>query len=160
MNNNEYITISAFAKAVGTTNQAIYQQLNKRLKPYHKVIDNKKMLSTKAIEEIYNKEVDVDNQSTFQAENQELINQLNLHIKDLQEQLSVANADKQEKDKQIAYYQEENRSLREMAIQSQALHAGTIQTQLLSENNDTVSEQKKKNGIFAKIFRKGKVTDE
>lgn len=156
MNNNEYITISAFAKAVGTTNQAIYQQLNKRLKPYYKVIDNKKMLSTKAIEEIYNKEIDIDNQSTFQAENQELINQLNLHIKDLQEQLSVANADKQEKDRQIAYYQEENRSLREMASQSQALHAGTIQTQLLADDN-TKTE---KASFWSRIFGKGQHTNE
>lgn len=156
MNNNEYITISAFAKAVGTTNQAIYQQLNKRLKPYYKVIDNKKMLSTKAIEEIYNKEINIDNQSTFQAENQELINQLNLHIKDLQEQLSVANADKQEKDRQIAYYQEENRSLREMAAQSQALHAGTIQTQLLADNN-TKTE---KASFWSRIFGKGQPTNE
>ena len=47
-----------------------------------------------------------------------------------------------------------------MAAQSQALHAGTIQTQLLSENNEPVADQKKKNGIFAKIFGRGKVADE
>lgn len=149
MSENKYITISEFAKAVETSNQAIYQQLNKRLKPYYKVIDNKKMLSVQAIEDVYSKRVDIDNKSTFQAENQELINQLNLHIKDLQEQLSVANADKQVKDKQIAYYQEENKSLRNMINQEQSLHAGTIQTQLLNESNGTVSEQPK--SFFTKI---------
>lgn len=74
-------------------------------------------------------------------------------VKTLQVQL-------EEKDKQIAYYQEENRRLSDMAAQSQALHAGTIQTQLLSENNEPVADQKKKNGIFAKIFGRGKVADE
>lgn len=66
----------------------------------------------------------------------------------------------EEKDKQIAYYQEENRRLSDMAAQSQALHAGTIQTQLLSENNEIVPEQKKKSGIFAKMFGRRKVADE
>lgn len=74
-------------------------------------------------------------------------------VKTLQAQL-------EEKDKQIAYYQEENRRLSDMAAQSQALHAGTIQTQLLSENNEIVPEQKKKSGIFAKMFGRRKVADE
>lgn len=102
MEKEKYITVSAFAKAVGTTNQAIYQQLDKRLKPYYKVIDNKKMLSTRAIQEIYEKEVDKDSQSKQSNENQELINSLKAHIETLQTQLSVANDEKAEKDKQIA----------------------------------------------------------
>lgn len=43
---------------------------------------------------------------------------------------------------------------------SRRKQAGTIQTQLLSENNETVPEQKKKSGIFAKMFGRGKVADE
>lgn len=88
--------------------------------------------------------------SNFTNQNSDLLYDI---VKTLQSQL-------EEKDKQIAYYQEENRSLREMAAQSQALHAGTIQTQLLSENNETVPEQKKKSGIWEKMFGRGKVTDE
>lgn len=89
-------------------------------------------------------------QSSFTNQNSDLLYDI---VKTLQVQL-------EEKDKQIAYYQEENRRLSDMAAQSQALHAGTIQTQLLSENNEPVADQKKKNGIFAKIFGRGKVADE
>lgn len=64
-------------------------------------------------------------------------------IKDLAEQVGVS-----------------KQAISDMAAQSQALHAGTIQTQLLSENNEPVADQKKKNGIFAKIFGRGKVADE
>lgn len=89
-------------------------------------------------------------QSNFANQNSDLLYDI---VKTLQSQL-------EEKDKQIAYYQEENRRLSDMAAQSQALHAGTIQTQLLNENNETVSEQKKKSSIFAKMFGRGKVSDE
>ena len=89
MNSNEYMTISAFAKAVGTTNQAIYQQLDKRLKPYYKVIDNKKMLSVKAIKEIYNKSVDKDNQVNLSNDSKEEINFLRKQVETLTEDLKV-----------------------------------------------------------------------
>ena len=89
-------------------------------------------------------------QSSFTNQNSDLLYDI---VKTLQAQL-------EEKDKQIAYYQEENRRLSDMAAQSQALHAGTIQTQLLSENNEIVPEQKKKSGIFAKMFGRRKVADE
>lgn len=64
-------------------------------------------------------------------------------IKDLAEQVGVS-----------------KQAISDMAAQSQALHAGTIQTQLLSENNEIVPEQKKKSGIFAKMFGRRKVADE
>lgn len=100
--NNEYLTVQAFAEAVGISNQAVYQQLNKKLKPYYKLIDNKKMIDTRAIQEVYSKQVDTIKQATVEANNQQLINELKEHIQDLQEQLAVAKADKEVKDKQIA----------------------------------------------------------
>ena len=79
-------------------------------------------------------------QSNFANQNTELLYEL---VKTLQSQL-------EEKDKQIAYYQEENRRISEMAAQSQALHAGTIQSHLLSDGADT-----KKQSFWKKLFRKG-----
>lgn len=80
-------------------------------------------------------------QSNFANQNTELLYEL---VKTLQSQL-------EEKDKQIAYYQEENRRAYNMAAQSQALHAGTIQTQLLSDDNT----QTKKHSFWSRIFGKG-----
>ena len=39
-----YLSIKEFAEAVGMTQQGVYKQLNKKLKPYLKVVENKKML--------------------------------------------------------------------------------------------------------------------
>ena len=38
---NEYMSVSEFATRAGCSKQAVYQQLNKRLKPYVKAIDGK-----------------------------------------------------------------------------------------------------------------------
>lgn len=154
MNDTEYITISAFAKAVGTTNQAIYQQLNKRLKPYYKVIDNKKMLSVQAIEDIYKKSVDKDVEVNKSSNNDELINSLKSHIEDLQNQLSVANAEKQEKDKQIADLTETIKSLgQSINARNHTDLAEKLETKMLNDGN-------KKQGFFSRLFGKGKIIDE
>ncbi len=151
MENKEYLTVTAFAKAVRTSNQAIYQQLNKRLKPYYKVIDNKKMISIQAIEDIYQKSVDTTNQQVFQEEKQELINELKEHIKDLQEQLTVARADKEVKDKQIA---ELNKRLAEANALNQNNQI------LISKQQEPASLPKQtestltKQGFLSRLFRK------
>ena len=73
-------------------------------------------------------------QSKFAKENSDLLYDI---VKTLQAQLEI-------KDKQIADLQKANDDLREMAAQSQALHAGTIQTQLLSEKSEQTAEPKKR----------------
>lgn len=162
MNNNEYMTISAFAKAVGTTNQAIYQQLDKRLKPYYKVIDNKKMLSVQAIQDIYNKTIDKDNQVNQSINDNDLIKSLQEHIKDLQDQLSVANVDKQEKDrqlsekdKQIADLTETVKSLgQSINARNHTELAETLESKMINDGST------KKKGFLSRFFRKEKVTNE
>lgn len=156
MNDTEYMTVSAFAKAVGTTNQAIYQQLDKRLKPYFKVIDNKKMVSIQAIQDIYKKSVDKENKSTEQLNSQELINSLKEHIKDLQSQLSVANAEKQEKDKQIADLTETIKSLgQSINARNHTELAEKLETKMLDDGST-----KTKRSFFSRLFGKGKIADE
>lgn len=151
MENNEYLTVTAFAKAVGTSNQAIYQQLNKRLKPYYKVIDNKKMINIKAIEDIYQKAVDTTNQQVFQEEKQELINELKEHIKDLQEQLAVARADKEVKDKQIADLNERLAEANALNQNNQILISRQQEPATLPEQTETTPA---KQGFWARLFRK------
>lgn len=53
-----YISIAKFAEVTGTTRQAVYQRLNKSLQTYVKVVDGKKMLNTKALEDIYSIDLD------------------------------------------------------------------------------------------------------
>ena len=162
MNNNEYMTISAFAKAVGTTNQAIYQQLDKRLKPYYKVIDNKKMLSVQAIQDIYNKTIDKDNQVHQSINDSDLIKSLQEHIKDLQDQLSVANADKQEKDRQLSEKDKQIADLTETVKSlGQSINAKN-HTELAEkiENKLLDDGSTKKQSFWSRVFGKGKVNNE
>ena len=51
--NNSLLTIKEFAAAAGVSKQTIYNQLNGRLKPFVKVINDTKMLEKSALEEFY-----------------------------------------------------------------------------------------------------------
>jgi len=52
--NQDYLSIKEFAKRVEQTPQAIYKQLDNKLKDYFKVIDGKKMIHKSAILAVYN----------------------------------------------------------------------------------------------------------
>lgn len=49
----ELLTIKEFADLAGKSPQAIYKQLNSRLKPFVQSVDNKKMLKSKALWEVF-----------------------------------------------------------------------------------------------------------
>lgn len=53
MLDQQYITVKEFAQRAGVSIQSVYQSLNKRLKPYFKVINGRKMLDIKALGDIY-----------------------------------------------------------------------------------------------------------
>lgn len=55
---DEWITVKEFADRAGISVQAVYKQLNKRLKPYLIVMNGTKMLNIKALEEVYEKTED------------------------------------------------------------------------------------------------------
>lgn len=61
INEQEYIGISEFAKRVNVSKQAIYQQLNKKLKAYLIVENGTKKLNTRAISEVYGKTENQEN---------------------------------------------------------------------------------------------------
>lgn len=52
----EYLTIAEFAERAGVSKQAVYQRLNKGLKEYSRVVDDVKMLDSRALAELYGKE--------------------------------------------------------------------------------------------------------
>ena len=58
MEKNDLLTIKEFAELAGVTRQTVYKQLNNRLNPYCQMVDNKKMLELRALEEVYGVSVD------------------------------------------------------------------------------------------------------
>ena len=53
MEKNDLLTIKEFAELAGVTRQTVYKQLNNRLNPYCQLVDNKKMLELRALEEVF-----------------------------------------------------------------------------------------------------------
>ena len=84
MDDQQYITVKEFAQRAGVSIQSVYQSLNKRLKPYLKIVYNRKMLNIKALEEIYGisdvKEVEQSVEQENKVDVNELINILKAQI--------------------------------------------------------------------------------
>lgn len=77
----EYLSIKEFAAAVGVSQQAIYKQLNNKLKPYLKLVDNKKMLEKTALS-LFEKEEKIN------GVEQQLINMLQNELNKKNEQIA------------------------------------------------------------------------
>lgn len=101
-----YITIKQFAEMVNVSPQAIYKQLNGKLKKYFKVVDNQKFISLEALAEFQSKEPIQQNQQLFNnqieknfnqilMEKDNQISELKNQIKMLQDLLSTANVEKE-----------------------------------------------------------------
>lgn len=102
----EYLSIKEFAAAVGISPQAVYKQLNNKLKPYLKTVDGKKTIEKSALS-LFEKEP-----KTNEVE-QQLINMLQTELN--------------EKNKQIA-------ELQKLLDQAQRLHAAEKQRVLELED--------------------------
>lgn len=88
LDQSEYIGIAEFAKRVKVSKQAIYQQLDKKLKPYLIVIDGKKKLNIKAISEVYDKQSEEIDKEVEQEENSKLIDILTRQLMEKDRQIS------------------------------------------------------------------------
>lgn len=64
MDDKELLTIKEFAELSGRTPQAIYKQLNNKLSPFVKMVDNKKMLEKRALKEVF--DIDIEQQKQQQ----------------------------------------------------------------------------------------------
>lgn len=130
MKSEQYITVSEFSKRANVTRQYVYQQLDKKLKEFVKVVDNKKMLNIKALE-LFNQGEDckvVEQQFSQQLNNQ--VDSLNKQIESLLDQLKA-------KDEQI-------KDLSTMVKQEQALHLATQQKLLLLEQKHQEHQEQPK----------------
>lgn len=55
---SEYLSVKDFAAAAGVSVQSVYQRLNKSLKPYLKVENGVKTIDSKALKDLYGKDLE------------------------------------------------------------------------------------------------------
>ena len=125
----KYYTVAEFAKKVGVSPQAVYKQVNKRLKNHCKLVEGRKVISENAFSvfpsEMVEPNVDINTQLVANLWNQ--IREKDRQIETLGNQLN-------EKDLQIARRDEQISELTKAFREAQALHAGTLQREL-SDNS-------------------------
>lgn len=140
----QYLSILEYAKIKGITPQAVYKQLNNKLKDFLIEVESKKYIKIEALSESELKEVEQQLNNEFNNSCQEFNNQiqpfLERQIEEKDKQIERLFQQIAEKDKQIE-------SLQNLLNQSQQLQA--IEKQLLLENQ-------KKKGIFRLFGRKEK----
>lgn len=137
----EFLSVAEFSALEGISKQRVYQRLNKDLKPFVQVVENKTIISIKALSEKGLKALEQDFNKVEQPLEQDLNNPLQpffeKQIEEKDKQIEKLFEMIAEKDKQIE-------NLQELLSQSQKLQA--IEKQILIE------KQKKKG--FLRLFSK------
>ena len=128
----QFLSISEYANIKGISKQAVYQQLNKKLKDFVQVVDNQKFISIQALDESELKRLEQPVEQEFNQVEQPveqafLISQL------------------EEKDRQIDRLMKQIENLQELLNQSQRLQAADKQLLL---------EKKNKKGLLSLFSRK------
>lgn len=146
MNNNEYLSVSQYAELKGISKQAVYKQLNNKLKPFLIVVDGKKYIDKAVLTEGDNPQLNNQQPPVEQPVEQHATNQIQLL---LEQQLAEKDTTIQSLLRQIENLQEQNSKLTDLLHNSQVLLAVEKKVYLEQENETT----KEKKGIFG-IFRK------
>lgn len=148
----ELLTIKEFAELSGKTRQTIYQQLNSRLKDYLQVIDNVKMLESRALKEVYgidpenlaNPSIESGLEQIFYEILRDELKSKNEQILALQEEIAKERQHSREQAEKIAVF----------ADQAQKLLLAQMQPQITEEAGKEGSEtMDEKRGIFESIGR-------
>ena len=147
----ELLTIKEFADLAGKSPQAIYKQLNSRLKPFVQSVDNKKMLKSKALWEVFN----------IDPENPPEVDQLDMSI---ESGLEILRKELETKNKRIEFLEaelsEERKHAREQADkiavfadQAQKLQLAQMNQRMMEEDEELEEPEimPEKEGIFKKI---------
>jgi predicted DNA-binding protein YlxM (UPF0122 family) len=120
----DYLTVAELAKECNLSRQAVYVKLDKELKPFLKIIDNKKMVSSKALK-ILNvnsvNEIDKNIDETIDKKNEQFKMILTNTIDILTEQLLVKDRQIEQLNCQIQQSNEMNRELNERIKELTAL---------------------------------------
>ena len=155
----EFLTVKEFAELVGRSRQAIYKQLDNQLKEFVQVIDNKKMIKSEALKDVF--DIDPDKKIegpdlTIQANLEKTLYEIlreeleakNEQILALQAELAVERKHSREQADKIAVF----------ADQAQKLQLAQMQPQITDEEElaeEAIMPEKK--GFFemvARLFKK------
>ena len=96
----DYISIKDYAQIKGLSVQRVYQKLNKELKPYLKIINNKKFLDSSVLK-LEEPQAETIKTEQITNDNQELINSYKQQIEMLNKQIDLLSEQLKIKDKQI-----------------------------------------------------------
>lgn len=133
METEQYITVLEFSKRANVSKQYVYQQLDKKLKDFVKVVDNKKMLNIKALE-LFNQE------DSKQVVDQDLNQLLNKQVDSLNKQIESLLDQLKAKDEQIRELNKSVSKTQELLNQEQSLHLAVQQKMLLLEKKQEDQE--------------------
>lgn len=144
----EFLSIAEFAKLAGVSKQAIYQRLNTSLKDFVKVEQGRKVVDSAALSLFspdYTYQEDETPAQTDSTIEQELVQLLKAQLEAKDSQIAEL---------QTALLEEQanNKQLLSQLSAAQALHAGTLQQQLL-QDKPSPSEEIYDNSIFARIIK-------
>lgn len=124
---DEYISVSEFARRAGVTKQSVYQRIQGGLKKYVKDLNGQKVIQIKALHDVYGLDLEQGLEQDLNKDSQGQ-NQVNLAVIEmLRAELEEKNRQLREKDQRIT---ELTDRITEMGKAAQALHAGTMQSQL------------------------------
>lgn len=146
MENNEYLTVKEFAGKAGISVQAVYQRLNKDLKPFLKQFKGKKTLNSKGLDFFLSND-------NFKAVEQDFKENFKDTLKSLNSQMEV-------KDKQIADLNLRLEQALRLNENQQILLKNEQEKSLLFQHQMELNEVKlieeKNKSLFGRIFKSKK----
>lgn len=146
MENNEYLTVKEFAAKAGISVQAVYQRLNKDLKPFLKQFKGKKTLNSKGLDLFLSND-------NFKAVEQDFKENFKDTLKSLNSQMEV-------KDKQIADLNLRLEQALRLNENQQILLKNEQEKSLLFQHQMELNEVKlieeKNKSLFGRIFKSKK----
>lgn len=146
----EVLSIKEVSRIANVSCQSIYQQLDKKLKPYLIIVDNKKKLKKSVLEEIYGIK---ENQQTEQRIKQETDKIL---IKQNQQLIDMLQKELEEKNKQIADLQRLLNQQQQLSLVDKGIYPqGEADQEENKENKSpevTEEAETKKKNWFTRLF--------
>ena len=160
---SDYLTIKEFAEKVGVSQQAIYKQVERKLKNYVKLVDNQKMIDIKALQEVYDIGVEQPIQPNIepveqpiQSSSQQIIDRLLFDM--LHEELRKKNEQIETlqqiiKENELKYHESLMQSQQNLEREQQ-LHLLSKQRILeLESKQEEEMIQEEVKGFWARLFR-------
>jgi len=147
MDNKELLSIKEVSEAANISQQAVYKQLNNKLKKYVVVVEGKKKLKKEVLEEVYNKKVEQKFNNNNSTVEQPIQPEIKIVLDTLQQQLK-------EKDKQIESLQASLNMAQSSLDQAQKLHLLDKQTILELQDKQKEAEEELNKPWFKRILKK------